>query len=113
MPPGDEYSTGGGGKLKLKGSKVSDGRVEKKKAKKAKKKEKEAAGGVASGSEVVPTEGTTPEDSGEKNREDEYGSETGTVGVGKTETERKYEEVRRKRVCLASVPLFCSTFDRC
>ncbi|ODM16685.1 hypothetical protein SI65_07650 [Aspergillus cristatus] len=96
MPPGDEYSTGGGGKLKLKGSKVSDGRVEKKKAKKAKKK-KEAAG-AASGSEVVPTEGTTPEDGGEKGRGNEYGSETGTVGVGKTETERKYEEVRRKRL---------------
>ncbi|OJJ80882.1 uncharacterized protein ASPGLDRAFT_28530 [Aspergillus glaucus CBS 516.65] len=97
MPPGDEYSTGGGGKLKLKGSKVSDGRVEKKKAKKAKKKEKEATG-ASSGGEVVPTEGTTPEDGGEKSREDEYGSETGTVGVGKTETERKYEEIRRKRM---------------
>ena len=81
---------------------MSDGRVEKKKAKKAKKKEKEATG-ASSGGEVVPTEGTTPEDGGEKSREDEYGSETGmgtgTVGVGKTETERKYEEIRRKRVC--------------
>lgn len=101
MPPGDEYSTGGGGKLKLKGSKVSDGRVEKKKAKKAKKKEKEAAVGAAStegdNTAVNTSEDPTAVAGGEKSKQDEYGTET--VGVGKTETERKYEEVRRKRVC--------------
>lgn len=48
MAPGDEYTAGGGGKLKLKGSKVSDGRVEKKKKKSKKSKsDKEGEDGSA------------------------------------------------------------------
>lgn len=91
----DEYSTGGGGKLKLKGSKVADGRVEKKKKKKEKKEKKEREGGQevkdASGDDVERQQG---EKSGSPGYEREQGE-----GGPKTETERKYEEVRRKRVC--------------
>lgn len=100
--PADEYSTGGG-KLKLKGSKVTDGRVEKKKKKKAAKKEEEKQ----SQSQSVRAEQSRDrsqdrEQSREKTPlnedEDEAGSGSG-LGAAKTETERKYEEVRRKRVC--------------
>lgn len=111
MPTGDEYSAGGGGKLKLKGSKVSDGRVEKKKVKKAKKKEQAASNEAASSSnddgrrvEVEKEKGrggggedsTSTEDPA---RIEESRREDGSLVVGKTETERQYEEIRRKRVC--------------
>lgn len=90
----DEYSTGGGGKLKLKGSKVSDGRVDKKKKKKA-KKDKDATQGEQ-------VEQTQQQDSGEADSERatsrDRDEETGP-SAAKTEAERKYEEVRRKRVC--------------
>lgn len=119
MPPGDEYSAaGGGGKLKLKGNKVSEGRVEKKKAKKAKRMEEDAPG---AGREVIPKEGEGDGEGGGSsadalgnhpadaatatvNEGDRKRSDDGTVVVGKTETERKYEETRRKRVCLALLP---------
>ncbi|KAF3397975.1 Uncharacterized protein F1880_006353 [Penicillium rolfsii] len=93
----DEYSTGGGGKLKLKGSKVSDGRVDKKKKKKAKKeKEKEN-----------DAEQSQRQESGEANADaeravshegdEDVGSRSGS-SAAKTEAERKYEEIRRKRL---------------
>lgn len=89
----DEYSTGGGGKLKLKGSKVADGRVEKKKKKKEKKEKKERE----SGQEVKDGSGDDVK-SQEKPGSPEYERGQGEGGP-KTETEKKYEEMRRKRVC--------------
>ena len=104
MPTGDEYSAGGGGKLKLKGSKVSDGRIEKKKAKKAKKKEQAANNEATSNDdgrgEVEKGRGgedsVSTEDSAriEESRREEDKS----LVAGKTETERQYEETRKKRV---------------
>ncbi|KAJ5359559.1 uncharacterized protein N7496_011972 [Penicillium cataractarum] len=92
----DEYSTGGGGKLKLKGSKVSDGRVDKKKKKKA-KKEKDAQGDQAEQAQRAQRQGSGEADAelqrdGSRERDEEVGSSA------KTEAERKYEEVRRKRL---------------
>ena len=122
MPVGDEYSAGGGGgKLKLKGSKVSDGRIEKKKAKKAKKKEQAASAGGENNEATSNEDGrrgevekgrrrscdgdgdgedSTPtgEDSA---RIEESRREDKSLVVGKTETERQYEEKRRKRVCFS------------
>lgn len=115
MPPGDEYaplSGSGGGKLKLKGDKVSDGRIEKKKKKKEQKKK------AAAESSANTTEGerdTTGEDNsltrqrekekdgsgGEGEREEEGRKESAGAGeilVGKTEAEKRYEEQRRKRL---------------
>jgi protein FAM32A len=96
----DEYSTGGGGRLKLKGSKVSDGRVEKKKKKKGVKKEKEKSeaeteAGAEKEVEKVQSRSQSrePGEGGDDGREQREGS------AAKTEAERKYEEVRRKRVC--------------
>ncbi|KAJ5224858.1 uncharacterized protein N7469_008361 [Penicillium citrinum] len=88
----DEYSTGGGGKLKLKGSKVADGRVEKKKKKKEKKEMKERE----SGQEVKDGSGDDVK-SQEKPGSPEYERGQGEGGP-KTETEKKYEEMRRKRL---------------
>lgn len=101
----DEYSTGGG-KLKLKGSKVSGGRIEKKKKKTGKKKDEP-------GPSVRPDE---RENEKEKDQDQERDhaqdgaesveqpplneSEESGASAAKTETERKYEEVRRKRVCV-------------
>ncbi|KAI9931896.1 hypothetical protein MW887_009397 [Aspergillus wentii] len=99
--PGDEYAAGGGGKLKLKGSKVSDGRVEKKKKKKAKKEEKAVAsagagekGGDESATATTPVPGA--EESAATSTPQE--GESGGVVVGKTEAEQKYEDARRKRL---------------
>lgn len=93
----DEYSTGGGGKLKLKGSKVADGRVEKKKKKglkkeeRKKKEEQEAKMNPDNGEGAVERR----DDEHSESREDPRNEEEGGP---KTETERKYEEVRRKRL---------------
>ncbi|CAP92259.1 hypothetical protein E8E15_004693 [Penicillium rubens] len=92
---GDEYSVGGG-KLKLKGSKVSGGRIEKKKKKSTKKKEGEA---TQSKSESTPDterpqsekdEGVTSGEDRERERERD--------APGKTEAEKRAEEIRRKRL---------------
>lgn len=96
----DEYSTGGGGKLKLKG--VSDGRVDKKKKKKA-KKEKENGKDGATGEQAgqVQAQWQNSESGNTEravSREREHDDEAGP-SAAKTEAERKYEEVRRKRVC--------------
>ncbi|KAL4806673.1 hypothetical protein BDV18DRAFT_137994 [Aspergillus unguis] len=97
----DDYSSaGGGGKLKLKGAKVSDGRVKKKKSKKTSSaataptaeqaKESEAPEG-----DLVAREESVP---GGTEGENEDGSSSGTPTHAKTEAEKKHEETRRKRV---------------
>ncbi|KAJ6120755.1 hypothetical protein N7523_005035 [Penicillium sp. IBT 18751x] len=83
----DEYSTGGGGKLKLKGSKVNDGRVEKKKKKSLKKKEKTE--------EDQPREADAGPDA---ESQSPLADEESQSSAAKTEAERKYEEIRRKRL---------------
>ncbi|OJJ62778.1 hypothetical protein ASPSYDRAFT_86431 [Aspergillus sydowii CBS 593.65] len=102
----DEYSAGGGGKLKLKGAKVSDGRVKKKKsskksssattaagaggAEKEREKNSEAAGEERSSTGVLPGE----------EREEGDGSSTPqsqSHAPAKTEAEKRHEEMRRKR----------------
>lgn len=89
---GDEYSVGGG-KLKLKGSKVSGGRVEKKKKKSSKRKDKEEK---AQSPENAETGLEKSEEKEVARSEDERDRDTS----GKTEAEKKYEEIRRKRVCI-------------
>ena len=93
---GDEYSIGGG-KLKLKGSKVSGGRIEKKKKKSSKKKEEKVQSPEANPS----ADGETGLEKREKD-EDVRSEERDQDTPGKTETEKKYEEIRRKRVCIGS-----------
>ncbi|KAE8364300.1 hypothetical protein BDV27DRAFT_128597 [Aspergillus caelatus] len=99
--PADEYSVGGGGKLKLKGSKVSDGRIEKKK-KKAKKSNPETSSKKES--EDAPPPASTSQAADEKEsstslpQPDESDVGVGVVAAGKTEAERKHEEMRKKRL---------------
>ncbi|KAB8073171.1 hypothetical protein BDV29DRAFT_157859 [Aspergillus leporis] len=99
--PGDEYSVGGGGKLKLKGSKVSDGRIEKKK-KKAKKSNPESTTTTATNVKADSSASVStpaPEKSPVREQED---SDAGVSSSGpvpaKTEAERKYEEMKKKRL---------------
>ncbi|RJE20541.1 hypothetical protein PHISCL_07134 [Aspergillus sclerotialis] len=114
MAPGDEYRVGGG-KLKLKGSKVTDGRIEKKKKKKSKEKKaaEEQDQDQSTSAEREHESEQTPKHEGEESglvrreggeregsdgqRERDSGDE-GTVVVGKTEAERKYEEQRKRRL---------------
>ncbi|KAJ5391795.1 hypothetical protein N7509_007285 [Penicillium cosmopolitanum] len=99
MAPADDYSTGGGGKLKLKGSKVADGRVKKKKKDSKKKKEQEQEQGQE-GKNAVGNDsdnGAVERREGEKSKSPEHERDE-REGGPKTETERKYEEVRRKRL---------------
>lgn len=97
--PGDEYSAiSGGGKLKLKGSKVKDGRVDKTKRKK-KKAEPERA--VTPETRAKSTEAETEEavervDS--KKLDGELSDSGEKTIVFKTEAERKHEEQRKKRL---------------
>lgn len=106
----DEYSTGGGGKLKLKGSKVSDGRVDKKKKKSKKNKDKEAESAATGDADTNASAADTKRelnDDAERDLSAEFeGTPEGDKSAGKTETERKYEEVRRKRVCFFLLFLF-------
>ncbi|RHZ70998.1 hypothetical protein CDV55_104816 [Aspergillus turcosus] len=96
MAPGDEYTAGGGGKLKLKGSKVSDGRVEKKK-KKSKKSKSDKEGEVGS---ATPEARHPDEDGRSEDHHPDHLTPPDDAGatVGKTEAERKYEEARKKRL---------------
>ncbi|KAJ5578320.1 uncharacterized protein N7459_007284 [Penicillium hispanicum] len=93
----EEYSTGGGGKLKLKGSKVSDGRVEKKKKKKSGKKNAETAAAETGADARDPSQRGQP-GSAEPEVDSAGTPEPGPGAAAKTEAERKYEEVRRKRL---------------
>ncbi|KAJ5561636.1 hypothetical protein N7535_003903 [Penicillium sp. DV-2018c] len=108
---GDEYSIGGG-KLKLKGSKVSSGRVEKKKKKSKKKEEGTQTQTETQGKESTPMTMTkTPDEERERERERDRDGEPSEITVrvrsgseseshmpAKTEAERKAEEIRRKRM---------------
>ena len=109
--PGDEYSAvGGGGKLKLKGFKVKDGRVDKPKAKKKKASQKdeqpqqqqqqrlpEEEEGRGSKTENLEEE----EDALRLDKKNPHEDDTNRV-VYKTDAERKHEEQRRKRVCFVA-----------
>ncbi|RAH65087.1 DUF1754-domain-containing protein [Aspergillus aculeatinus CBS 121060] len=110
--PADEYSTpGGGGKLKLKGSKIADGRVEKKKKKKkqkeneTKKASPEADAEQQQQQQQHPNENettttTTPRDTSRAPDEADHPEESSPdVGpAGKTEAERRHEEMRKRRL---------------
>lgn len=105
--PGDEYSAiSGAGKLKLKGSKVKDGRIDKTKKKKKKKAESEGAitDTRARSTEAEPERveslerHSDPVDS--KKLDDELSDSGEKRVVFKTEAERKHEEQRKKRVCI-------------
>ncbi|KAJ9194716.1 hypothetical protein DTO164E3_7137 [Paecilomyces variotii] len=93
MAPGDEYSAvSGAGKLKLKGLKVKGGRVEKKKKKKEKKEHAETSREASAVAE-------SQQDSGEASAAATAEQEGGDVPIiEKTEAEKKYEEMRRKRL---------------
>ena len=96
MSAADYYASGGGGKLRLKGAKVQDGRVEKKGKKKKKQKDKpseDPEGSVDKTSERIDTDdrGIGQDDGGGEREEGPT--------MGKTEAERRYAEVRKKRVC--------------
>ncbi|KAI2821728.1 hypothetical protein CBS115989_2611 [Aspergillus niger] len=95
-----EYSTpGGGGKLKLKGSKTSNGRIEKKKKKSSKKgnvEENEQQKQQEQQQLTTTTTSATASGAEEEPRADEH--ESSSAGTGKTEAERKYEEMRKKRL---------------
>ncbi|RAQ41339.1 hypothetical protein AFGD_011145 [Aspergillus flavus] len=99
--PADEYSVGGGGKLKLKGSKVSEGRIEKKKKKAKKnpetgsKKESEDAPSASTSQAVDEKENPLSPPPAQQDESD-FGVSAGATG--KTEAERKYEEMRKKRL---------------
>lgn len=102
--PGDEYSAiSGGGKLKLKGSKVKDGRIDKTKKKKKKAdSEGPTAETRAKSTEAEPEKQEALERQLETvdNKLDAELSDSGEKRVVfKTEAERKHEEQRKKRVC--------------
>lgn len=129
--PDDEYPIGGG-KLKLKGSKVSGGRVEKKKKKRSKNKDKEqeqstkldtetgeyrcrgsAVVEERLGSEAVDITTTVSKKGEEAEAEAESAARVEEGQLGKTEAERKYEEARRRRVCFSfylAYPCTCPLF---
>ncbi|KAJ9294383.1 hypothetical protein DTO271G3_6958 [Paecilomyces variotii] len=94
MAPGDEYSAASGaGKLKLKGLKVKGGRVEKKKKKKEKKEHAETSREASAVAESQQDGG------GEAAAAATAEHEGGDVPIiEKTEAEKKYEEMRRKRL---------------
>ena len=109
MAPSSEYSTasGGGGRLKLKGSKVQDGRVEKKRKKKKVRKDDDGNEENKEKELDVAQKELGREGSNDRERSSRGGSESTPVVVGKTEAERRYEEARRKRV--SSIPLYART----
>ena len=103
--PGDEYSAiSGGGKLKLKGSKVKDGRVDKTKKKKKKAESEGATAETRAKSAEAEAEKEEARDRlsdaiDSKKLDDELSDSGEKRVVFKTEAERKHEEQRKKRVC--------------
>lgn len=82
--PSDDYTTvGGGGALKLKGAKVT-----KKKKRKDKADLEKNLGAGLSGKEVAER-GSLPREQPEEHEE----------GETKTESERRHDELKKKRVC--------------
>ncbi|GAM42880.1 hypothetical protein TCE0_044r17248 [Talaromyces pinophilus] len=102
--PGDEYSAiSGGGKLKLKGSKVKDGRIDKTKKKKKKaESEGDSAETRAKSTEAEPEKEEALERQSNtidsKKLDDELSDSGEKRVVFKTEAERKHEEQRKKRL---------------
>ncbi|KAL3452302.1 hypothetical protein BJX65DRAFT_265906 [Aspergillus insuetus] len=105
----DAYSSGGGGKLKLKGSKVSDGRVKKKKSKKSssastpgteKEKVRDVSADLTSQQEAAESRSRSREGSsaGRDDDEDQSHREGSATPAVKTEAERRHEEMRKKRL---------------
>lgn len=106
---GDEYSAvSGGGRLKLKSSKVKDGRVDKGHKKSKKKASNQASEGRATSTDAEgrrsdqekEVEGMHDADrpSDSKKSGDAESDAAEKRVVYKTEAERKYEEQRKKRV---------------
>ncbi|KAL7790887.1 hypothetical protein V8C37DRAFT_383531 [Trichoderma ceciliae] len=98
----DDYNAIGGGALKLKGAKVS-----KKKKKTAKSDLEKKLSGVDEGALIKRDNGHTPKDrrgkqkspvDEDRTREDGEERETDGPVVPKTESERRYEEARKKRL---------------
>lgn len=93
MPSDDYAPIGGGGALKLKGAKVS-------KKKKKSKEKADLAKNLADGEGTVAktkSPATNDNDDGEAEKRSE-GEDDAMLGSRKTEAEKRYEEVKRKRV---------------
>lgn len=118
MAAGDEYTTGGGGRLKIKG--VQDGRIGKKKKKKTTKSKKtedenenkekieEKGGDVNKDVDAAMKEGGEKgkgdEDMVEKRKKEEgEGGDDHAESLPKTKAEIEYEERRKKRVCMLRI----------
>lgn len=90
--PSDDYAViGGGGALKLKGAKVS---------KKKKKRDKTDLEKNVTGDGAIVKKTKSPD--AEDSKRDEDQEEEPLAPAIKTESERRYEEVRKKRVSLKS-----------
>lgn len=94
----DDYTAVGGGGLRLKGAKVQ---------KKKKKRDKtDLEKNLASGEKDVVKKSKAPKEeekadkNDDKNKEDEKSDDDDRPQVQKTESERRYEEIKRKRVSL-------------
>ncbi|KAI9823777.1 MAG: hypothetical protein M1832_002334 [Thelocarpon impressellum] len=99
--PGDEYATSTGGTLKLKG--VQDGKVDKKKKKKKKKKEKEKKEPKPTDEVTASAEGGASASTGDDGQDPREGpvpdpDREASPGAGKTEAQRRHDELRRKRL---------------
>ncbi|KAK3196002.1 hypothetical protein K4F52_000870 [Lecanicillium sp. MT-2017a] len=93
MPSDDYKSFGGGGALKLKGAKV-----DKKKKKKAPKPDLEKNLSAGDEKAVSKRRGSDAEDDKKKNDKPASDNEDERPVVPKTESERRYEETRKKRL---------------
>jgi protein FAM32A len=101
--PNDEYSTAIGGGLKLKGGKPRGVVKKKKKKDKEKSNVKGAIEEAVSSTETAVVKKSTDGEGGQSSfkvheEEADNGNDYG-YGDGKTEAERKHEEMRKKRVC--------------
>ena len=101
--PLDDYTSAGGGALRLKGAKVT---------KKKKKKDKGSLAKALSGGDTSLVQADRDGDASEKRRKDSGGKdgseeedkEEDSPIVKKTEAERRLEELKRKRVGYPRVP---------
>lgn len=94
--PSDDYAltSGGGGALKLKGAKI-DKKKKKKRVKTDLEKNLTTGDDAASSRELVANKKDASEDAEGRVEGDE---EDGTSAAQKTESERQYEETKKKRV---------------
>lgn len=95
--PSDDYAltSGGGGALKLKGGKVDKKKKKKKRAKTHLEKNLTTSDDAASSRELVTNKKDAREDAEDRIDEDERDGES---TAQKTESERQYEETKKKRV---------------